>query len=128
MQIDAPEIQLYLTGQKPRDGLVFGVTHPASWGVHQIDGLREAGRLAGIEIDAFIPEPVAAAYRLIEEKQHRIKQNDLIGIIDKGGGTTDCTVLQWKQGTLHPWWVQQVMACLAATILPEKYPGTSDSF
>ena len=80
---------------------MLGVTHPASWGVHLIDGLREAGRLAGIEIDAFIPEPVAAAYRLIEEKQHRIKQNDLIGIIDKGGGTTDCTVLQWKQGTLH---------------------------
>ena len=96
-----PEIELYLSGQRPRDGLVIGVTHPASWGVHQTDGIREAGKLAGIEIDAFIPEPAAAAYRLLEEKQHRVSQNDLIGIIDTGGGTTDCTVHQWKQGLLN---------------------------
>lgn len=96
-----PEIALYLSGQRPRDGLVIGVTHPASWGVHQTDGIREAGKLAGIEIDAFIPEPAAAAYRLLEEKQHRVSQNDLIGIIDMGGGTTDCTVHQWKQGLLN---------------------------
>ena len=68
---------------------------------HQTDGIREAGKLAGIEIDAFIPEPAAAAYRLLEEKQHRVSQNDLIGVIDMGGGTTDCSVHQWKQGLLN---------------------------
>ncbi|MCC7334654.1 MAG: Hsp70 family protein [Pirellulaceae bacterium] len=95
-----PDIQQHLDGSKPREHLVIGVTHPASWGVHQTDGIREAGRLAGFEIDAFIPEPNAAAYRLLEETQHHVSQGDLIGVIDIGGGTTDCTVHKWSQGKL----------------------------
>ncbi len=95
-----PEIAQYLDGTKLREELVVTITHPANWGVQQQDWLRDAGRLAGIEIDAFIPEPVAAAYRLLEEKSHRIQQNNLLAIVDFGGGTLDCTVHQWDQGKL----------------------------
>ncbi len=95
-----PEIQQHLDGSKPRNGLIICVTHPASYGIQQTDCLREAGQLAGIDIDHFMPEPAAAGYRLVEEYQHLIKQNDLIVIIDLGGGTTDCTVHKWSQGCL----------------------------
>ncbi len=97
----APEIQQHLDGTRSREDLIVCLTHPASYGIQQTDALREAGRLAGIKIDYFMPEPVAAGYRLLQEYQHRFKQNDRLGLIDVGDGTTDPNVTQLTQGTLN---------------------------
>ncbi|MEQ1825207.1 MAG: hypothetical protein ABL921_04650 [Pirellula sp.] len=74
-----PEIELYLTGKRPRDGLLIGILHPDSGGIQQTDGIREAGKLAGIEFDACIPESDLAAFRLLKEKHNRVNQRDSIG-------------------------------------------------
>lgn len=96
-----PEIQQHLESSKARQELIVCLTHPASYGIQQTDDLREAGRLAGIEIDHFMPEPAAAGYRLLEEYQHLVNQNNRLAIVDTGGGTTDCTVHEWTQGVLN---------------------------
>jgi len=96
-----PEIQQHLVGTKPRQDLVVCVTHPASYGIQQTDDLREAGRLAGIEIDHFMPEPAAAGYRLLEEYQHLVLQHNYLVVVDVGGGTSDCIVHRWIQGILN---------------------------
>jgi molecular chaperone DnaK (HSP70)/uncharacterized protein YegL len=90
-----------LSGKSPRDNLALVVSHPAGWGVNQRECIRKAAKLAGFEIDSFIAEPCAAARSVLREKQHRIRQNDLMLIVDFGGGTLDIVVVRNDCGTLH---------------------------
>lgn len=89
----------YLNGKKAREKLVVTLTHPASWGVQQLEHLREAAAAAGLEVDTFMPEPCAAAYRLLEETSSRIQQNDLMAVLDFGGGTFDLILLRYDRGS-----------------------------
>jgi molecular chaperone DnaK len=56
--------------------------------------LREAARLAGIEIKSFISEPTAALFCHYGEVGHYTR----IGVFDWGGGTLDVSVIENRNG------------------------------
>lgn len=102
----APELKQYipvLGGTKDRGGLRIVVTCPATWNQQTQRRLREAGDLAGngFHIDTVITEPVAASYDVRERWGNRLKEGDLILILDFGGGTFDISVMQFRGGTFH---------------------------
>lgn len=104
-----PEIGRYVTGQRPRDGLVIGVVTPASWEGHQTEAIGEAVKSAGTEIDTFIPDRSAADFLLPEEKRDAL--TDIHGM-DWEGGTVDCTVVKatiddQPTATLREWLSQR---------------------
>lgn len=59
--------------------------------------LREAARLAGIQIVGFVSEPTAAVYNSFE----RIRNRGKVAIFDWGGGTLDISVVNIKQGDVE---------------------------
>jgi molecular chaperone DnaK len=65
------------------------LSHPVTFGDHERAALRRAAQLAGLDVVAFVEEPVAGAmaYGLGKEK------NEIVAVYDFGGGTFDFTVL-----------------------------------
>ena len=68
------------------------VTHPADWGDHKLDLLREGLRLAGLESARLMAEPVAAA--IFYASQERVPSGTSIAVYDLGGGTFDSAVVR----------------------------------
>lgn len=58
--------------------------------------LREAAKLAGIDITAFVSEPTAAFFANYEE----LKSCSIVAVFDWGGGTLDVSVLQHSGGKI----------------------------
>jgi molecular chaperone DnaK len=69
------------------------VSHPANWGPFKTDLLRQAVRLANLEMPVtFTTEPEAAA--VLYAREQRLAVGDTVAVYDLGGGTFDAAVLR----------------------------------
>jgi molecular chaperone DnaK len=72
------------------------VSHPANWGPYKIDLIRQAVRLAGLEVPvSYTTEPEAAA--VFYARQQRVDPGAVVAVYDLGGGTFDAAVLRTTQ-------------------------------
>ena len=65
------------------------ITVPAYFNDSQRQATKDAGRIAGLEVERIINEPTAAALAYGMEK----KQDQTIAVYDLGGGTFDISIL-----------------------------------
>ncbi len=73
------------------------VSHPANWGPYKTDLLRQAVRMADLDVPVtLITEPEAAA--IFYAHQQRMPASAVVAVYDLGGGTFDAAVLR-KTGT-----------------------------
>ncbi len=73
------------------------ITVPAYFDDSQRQATKDAGRIAGLNVERIINEPTAAAlaYGLGKEEQERV------AIFDLGGGTFDISILQLNKGVFE---------------------------
>jgi actin-like ATPase involved in cell morphogenesis len=78
-------------GQSPT---TIVLSHPANYSEYKLGLLREAARLAGLDLDRvrLITEPEAAA--IAYARQQRIDTGEVIAVYDFGGGTFDAAVVR----------------------------------
>jgi molecular chaperone DnaK len=71
------------------------ITVPAYFTDRQRTATREAGELAGLQVDKLLPEPSAAvlAYGFREQQLGEVN-NEVIFVYDLGGGTFDATLVE----------------------------------
>jgi molecular chaperone DnaK len=74
------------------------VTVPAYFNDAQRQATKDAGRIAGLEVERIINEPTAAtlAYGL-----HRRNDNRIVAVYDLGGGTFDISLLELRGGVFE---------------------------
>jgi molecular chaperone DnaK len=82
-----------ITGEPVRDVVI---THPAHFGVEQIEATRQAGVIAGLNVLSLIPEPTAAA---IAYGMNEATDQTLL-VYDLGGGTFDITLISVEAGAI----------------------------
>lgn len=75
------------------------ITVPAYFNDSQRLCTKDAGRLAGLDVVRIINEPTAAAMCYSLDKNDDKERNVLI--VDSGGGTLDCTLLQMENSFLE---------------------------
>ncbi|GIE84375.1 Hsp70 family protein [Actinoplanes regularis] len=69
------------------------VSHPANWGPYKLDLLRQAVRMADLEMPVtYTTEPEAAAINYTQ--QQRVEPGTVVAVYDLGGGTFDAAVLR----------------------------------
>ena len=73
------------------------ITVPAYFNDSQRQATKDAGRIAGLEVERIINEPTAAALAYGKER----KGNGKIAVFDLGGGTFDVSVLQIDDGVFE---------------------------
>jgi len=73
------------------------VTVPAYFNDSQRQATRDAGRIAGLEVERIINEPTAASLAYGLEK----KKNEQIAVFDLGGGTFDISILDVGEGVFE---------------------------
>jgi actin-like ATPase involved in cell morphogenesis/sugar lactone lactonase YvrE len=78
-------------GERPS---LIVITHPANYGPYKTDLLREAARLAGLDLGrvTFLSEPEAAA--ITYAGLQRVDTGDVVAVYDFGGGTFDAAVVR----------------------------------
>ena len=74
------------------------ITVPAYFNDSQRNATKDAGRIAGLEIQRIINEPTAAALAYGIDKK---KADETIAVFDLGGGTFDITILQLGEGVFE---------------------------
>ena len=73
------------------------ITVPAYFDDMQRQATRDAGKIAGLEIERIINEPTAAALAYGFDK----KKNERVAVYDLGGGTFDITILEISEGVFE---------------------------
>ncbi len=73
------------------------ITVPAYFNDSQRAATKEAGKIAGFNVDRIINEPTAAALAYGMDK----KQNQIIAVYDLGGGTYDISILELGDGVFE---------------------------
>ncbi len=73
------------------------VTVPAYFNDSQRQATKEAGRIAGLEVERIINEPTAASLAYGLDK----KSNEKIAVFDFGGGTFDISILEVGEGVFE---------------------------
>ena len=73
------------------------ITVPAYFNDSQRQATRDAGRIAGLEVERIINEPTAASLAYGLEK----KKNERIAVFDLGGGTFDISILDVGEGVFE---------------------------
>ena len=81
-------------GQKVEKAVI---TVPAYFNDSQRQATKEAGQIAGLQVDRIINEPTAAALAYGLEK----KKNEKIAVFDLGGGTFDISILDIGDGVFE---------------------------
>ncbi|MBA2281067.1 MAG: Hsp70 family protein, partial [Acidimicrobiia bacterium] len=73
---------------------VVVLTHPANYGEYKTGLLREAARLAGVDLGGLVlvSEPAAAA--VAYARQQRVEAGEVVAVYDFGGGTFDAAVVR----------------------------------
>lgn len=84
----------FYTGESVEDAVI---TVPANFNDKQRRDTKEAGILAGLNVERIVNEPTAAAIAYGFDK---IKDNIKILVYDLGGGTLDVTILELFNGVL----------------------------
>ncbi|HEV3272028.1 MAG TPA: molecular chaperone DnaK [Candidatus Methylacidiphilales bacterium] len=74
------------------------ITVPAYFNDAQRNATKEAGRLAGFEVERIVNEPTAAA---LAYGLDRLKEKSKIAVYDLGGGTFDISILELNQGVFQ---------------------------
>ncbi|MGX7591855.1 molecular chaperone DnaK [Candidatus Karelsulcia muelleri] len=74
------------------------ITVPAYFNDSQRQGTKEAGEIAGLEVERIINEPTAAALAYGLDKNN---QNKKIVVYDLGGGTFDISILELGDGVFE---------------------------
>ncbi|MCE0523379.1 MAG: molecular chaperone DnaK [Methylacidiphilales bacterium] len=74
------------------------ITVPAYFNDAQRNATKEAGRLAGFEVERIVNEPTAAA---LAYGLDRLKQKAKIAVYDLGGGTFDISILELNEGVFQ---------------------------
>ena len=74
------------------------ITVPAYFNDAQRNATKEAGRLAGFEVERIVNEPTAAA---LAYGLDRLKQKSKIAVYDLGGGTFDISILELNEGVFQ---------------------------
>lgn len=77
------------TGEKVENVVI---THPAYFGQNEIQATKDAGTIAGLNVVALMPEPVAAAYAYGLSSPENYGKTILV--YDLGGGTFDATLVK----------------------------------
>ncbi len=93
------------------------ITVPAYFDDMQRQATRDAGKIAGLEVERIINEPTAAALAYGFGK----KRNEKVAVYDLGGGTFDITILEINDG------VFEVLADDRATLFSAAKISTSAS-
>ena len=70
------------------------VTVPANFKDHQCRAIKEAARLAGLEVLKLITEPTAAAMSWCFDHPEVMKSGERLMVYDFGGGTFDVSILE----------------------------------
>ena len=73
------------------------VTVPAYFNDSQRQATKDAGQIAGLEVERIINEPTAAALAYGLDKT----ENKVIAVFDLGGGTFDISILEISQGVFE---------------------------
>src|SRR5688572_15985903 len=73
------------------------VTVPAYFNDSQRQATRDAGRIAGLDVERIINEPTAAALAYGLDK----KKEEKVAVFDLGGGTYDISVLELAEGVFE---------------------------
>jgi molecular chaperone DnaK len=73
------------------------VTVPAYFDDMQRQATRDAGKIAGLEVERIINEPTAAALAYGFDKQ----KSERVAVYDLGGGTFDITILEINEGVFE---------------------------
>ncbi len=74
------------------------ITVPAYFNDAQRNATKDAGRLAGFEVERIVNEPTAAA---LAYGLDRLKEKSKIAVYDLGGGTFDISILELNQGVFQ---------------------------
>jgi molecular chaperone DnaK len=74
------------------------ITVPAYFNDAQRQATKDAGRIAGLEVERIINEPTAAALAYGLDK---VKRNEKIAVYDLGGGTFDISILELGDGVFE---------------------------
>ena len=74
------------------------ITVPAYFNDSQRQATKDAGRIAGLEVERIINEPTAAALAYGLDKK---RQNEKIAVYDLGGGTFDISILELGDGVFE---------------------------
>jgi molecular chaperone DnaK len=74
------------------------ITVPAYFNDAQRNATKEAGRLAGFEVERIVNEPTAAA---LAYGLDRLKEKSKIAVYDLGGGTFDISILELNNGVFQ---------------------------
>ena len=74
------------------------ITVPAYFNDQQRQATRDAGRIAGLEVERIINEPTAAALAYGLDKK---KENHRVAVYDLGGGTFDISILELGDGVFE---------------------------
>ncbi len=74
------------------------ITVPAYFNDEQRQATKDAGRIAGLEVERIINEPTAAALAYGLDKK---KKNEKIAVYDLGGGTFDISILELGDGVFE---------------------------
>jgi molecular chaperone DnaK len=75
------------------------ITVPAYFNDSQRQATKDAGRIAGLEVERIINEPTAAALAYGIDKKG--KKNEKIAVYDLGGGTFDVSILELGDGVFE---------------------------
>lgn len=73
------------------------ITVPAYFNDAQRNATKEAGKIAGLEVERIINEPTAASLAYGLDK----KANEVIAVYDLGGGTFDISILEIGEGVFE---------------------------
>ena len=73
------------------------ITVPAYFNDNQRQATRDAGTIAGLQVERLINEPTAAAFAYGLERQEEAK----IAVLDLGGGTFDVTLMEMGEGVFE---------------------------
>ena len=74
------------------------ITVPAYFNDAQRNATKEAGRLAGFQVERIVNEPTAAA---LAYGLDRLKEKSKIAVYDLGGGTFDISILELNEGVFQ---------------------------
>jgi len=89
------DVERSLGGEKVTRAVI---TVPAYFNDAQRNATKEAGKLAGFEVERIVNEPTAAA---LAYGLDRLKSKSKIAVYDLGGGTFDISILELNEGVFQ---------------------------